>query len=162
MKAKLIEFDEECPSCGGTGLYDGMAERGGAAVVCHTCKGTGCHRFKHEYKPFIRRKKRAGVERVYEVNPGIIIGIGNGHALTDFGGMPYFEWEAGLKFPAGSENRNFTCPAWWYQSANYKLKPDWDECNAALGCSFSRCPCFKNKRACWARWDDVIGRSADA
>ena len=41
MGEHVIEFDCECESCKGTGLYVGMAEREGSAVVCHTCKGTG-------------------------------------------------------------------------------------------------------------------------
>lgn len=30
----------ECQACKGTGLYKGMAERDGAAVVCSHCHGT--------------------------------------------------------------------------------------------------------------------------
>ena len=50
----------------------------------------------------------------------------------------------------GSEDRKSTCPAWWFQRADYGLKPRWDECK--LG-SFTACPSFKDKGACWARWD---------
>ena len=153
---KVIKFDEQCQSCSGTGLYKGMGERDGAAVVCHTCKGTGCHHFKHAYDEFTGRKPRPGIRRVYEVNPGICIGAGNGHTLEQFGGVPHEDWDAGKPFPAGSENREFTCPAWWYQSADYKKKPDWDECNTSLGASFSRCPHFGNKAQCWERWDREI------
>ena len=49
---KVIEFDEKCKSCKGTGIYVGMAERDGAGIVCHTCKGTGCHHVKFEYEDF--------------------------------------------------------------------------------------------------------------
>ena len=48
----VIEFDEKCKSCKGTGLYVGLAERDGAAVVCHTCKGTGKHHVRIEYDDF--------------------------------------------------------------------------------------------------------------
>lgn len=150
---KIIEFDERCQSCNGTGLYVGMGERDGAAVVCHTCGGTGCHKFKHEYEEFIQRTSRKGVKRVYEINPGICIGEGRGHKLKDFGGMPIKEWLSGSQFVAGMENRKFTCPCWWYQSADYKLKPQWQECDDSLGLSFSGCSHFSQKEKCWERWD---------
>ena len=150
---KTIEFDEKCPSCKGTGVYVGMAEHDGAAVVCHTCKGTGCHHFEHIYEEFDGKKLDVKIKRVYEVNPGICIGVGNSaqYILEDFGGMPYSQWFNGRPFPPRSENRSFTCPAWWYQSANYEKKPNWDEC-IFVG-SFSSCEHFCNKGACWARWD---------
>jgi hypothetical protein len=153
---KTIEFDEECPSCRGTGLYVGFAEKDGFAVVCHTCDGTGKHHFEHTYNEFTYRKDVQGVKRVLETNPGIGIGIGTteeGEILTfeSFGGMPYLEWVAGLPFPKGSEMRNYICPAWWYQGADYKQKPDWNECRG-VG-SFSSCKCFKTKEKCWERFD---------
>ena len=135
---EAIEFDEKCKSCGGTGLYVGMAERDGAAVVCNSCKGTGCHHFRHVYENFIKRKSRRGVEWVYEANPGIIIGKGNGkYHLKDFGGLPMEDWIQEGKFPPGTENRRFTCPAWWYQNVDYERKPKWKEC-IGIG-SFSQC-----------------------
>ena len=152
-KTITIEFNEVCQSCNGTGLYVGMAERDGAAVVCHDCRGTGCHKFHHKYEEFVIRKERSGVERVFQTNPGICIGRGNGHRLADFGGMPLKEWEQGLPFVAGTENRKFTCPCWWYQSADYDRKPEWKECEDMLGRTFSGCPHFGKKAECWARWD---------
>jgi hypothetical protein len=148
-----LEYDCECSLCRGTGLYVGLAERDGAAVVCHTCKGTGQVKRKIVWRDFTGRKPRGGVLRVFENNPGICIGGGKDkqHALSDFGGMPHDEWEAGNPFPPESENRRFTCPAWWYQSVDYEKKPKWDTC---IGCgSFSGCKHFGNKEACWARWD---------
>jgi len=54
-----------------------------------------------------------------------------------------------------SENRLFTCPAWWYQSADYEKKPRWKEC---LVCgSFSSCNSFVEKEKCWKRWDVEFG-----
>jgi hypothetical protein len=47
--------------------------------------------------------------------------------------------------------RKYTCPAWWYQSADYKKKPNWKEC---LACgSFSSCKHFSIKQNCWDRFD---------
>lgn len=154
-----IDLNVECPHCGGTGLYMGMAERNGAAVVCHQCKGTGCYHFVYEYKEFIRRKVHKEAQRVFQHNPGIAIGekADGSLKLEDFGGMHYQAWWDGKPFPAGSEMRSFTCPAWWYQSVNYKLKPDWNEC-AGPGSSFSACEHFGSKGHCWARWDREFGR----
>ena len=149
-----IEFDEVCPSCKGTGLYVGIGERNGAAVVCHICGGTGCHHFVHEYEDFEKRSPKPGVKRVYRVNPGICIGEGNRCRLEDFGGMPYRDWDGGLPFPVWSEDRAHTCPAWWYQAADYDKKPHWKECGWG---SFSHCEHFPDKSACWERWDKEFG-----
>ena len=147
----VIEYDQKCESCQGAGIYVGLAEREGAAVVCRTCEGTGCHHTKIEYDDFTGRVMREGVKRVYEVNPGICIGEGNGHKLSDFGGENYEDWLADGSLAVGTENRRYTCPCWWYQSADYTKKPKWKEC---LGCGiFSRCEHFKHKDECWARWD---------
>ena len=145
-----IEYKCKCGSCKGTGIYVGMAERSGAGVVCSTCKGTGCRHVVIEYEDFDERVRRDDVERVYQVNSGICIGKGEGLSLEDFGGLPYDAWRDGAPFQAGMENRKFTCPAWWYQSADYKRKPNWDECGWG---AFSACKHFGNKQACWDRWD---------
>lgn len=153
-----IEFDEVCKSCKGTGLYSGMGERDGAAVVCHTCHGTGRHHFEYDYEEFKRRSSPPkSVVRVYRVNPGIGIGEGKGHRLTDFGGIPIKAWLAGGEFPPGTEDRGHTCPAWFYQSADYKKKPDWATCGFG---SFCDCDSFKNKEKCWERWDKEFGGDA--
>jgi len=155
MSKITIEHDEVCPSCKGTGLYVGMGERNGAAVVCHKCNGTGCYRYVHTFEPFEKRRKREKVKRVYETNPGICIGEGRECRLEDFGGMPFEKWLEGKPFPKRSENRKYTCPAWWYQSADYDKKPRWDEC---IGCgSFSRCGSFSKKEKCWEKFDKMGG-----
>ena len=161
MAHHTIEYDEQCKSCGGTGLFIGMAERDGAAIVCHTCEGTGCHHVKIEYNDFEGIQSRSDVKHVFENNPGICLGNSKGEkipfTLKDFGGMPYRDWVDGLKFPKNSENRRRTCPCWWYQCADYKKKPEWDECMKSLGWTFSKCPHFENKVQCWDRWDKEFG-----
>ena len=148
---KTIELIEQCPACGGTGLYIGIGERDGSAVVCHKCKGTGEFKFTHSYEDFIGKKDiPKPVERVFQYNPGITIGKNETLSLSDFGGMPYKEWAAGFDFPEKSEMRKFTCPAWLYQGANYELKPNWKECGFG---AFSGCPSFAQKEKCWERWD---------
>ncbi len=152
---KTIEFDEKCKACNGTGLYKGMGERDGFAVVCRKCNGSGCFHFKHEYEDFTERTTRAGIEQVLEINPGICAGVGKEgqYNYKDFGGMPYKDWVEGKPFIPGMEMRQFTCPAWWYQTADYKKKPEWGECT--IGGAFSSCPYFDNKEACWERWDTL-------
>ena len=152
MSHHIIEYNESCKSCGATGLYVGLAERDGAAVVCQVCKGTGCAHVKIEYDDFTVRRGRAGVTRVVEVNPGIVIGRGHDgqYSLADFGGMSYDAWSRGEPFPHKSENRAFTCPAWWYQYANSALKPAWKECGFG---AFSACQHFGAKAKCWERFD---------
>jgi hypothetical protein len=150
------EHDEVCKACGGTGLYQGMAESPGFAVVCNKCNGSGCFHYIHTFETFKKRKRKKEIITVLQTNPGIKTGCGimkNGDALDydSFGGMKYGEWNKGKPFPKKSEMRRFTCPAWWYQSADYKKKPDWEECEFG---SFSRCSHFKTKDKCWERWDN--------
>lgn len=144
----VIEFDEECSACKGTGVFQGMAERDGFAVVCHKCGGTGKSHFIHEYQEFTGRKEREGITNILQTNPGIMVGKGVG---LEFGGISYEQWKIDGKFPKGSEMRNFTCPAWWYQSADYKKKPKWDRC--IICGSFSNCKYFEDKSKCWELWD---------
>ena len=144
MSHYVIDYDEACKSCNSTGLYKGLAERDGFAVVCHTCEGSGKHHVKIEYDDFEERKKRDDVTRVLEVNPGICVGpageLGGPIAEDQFGGQPYDQWFLGHPFSAGMEMRNYTCPAWWYQSADSDKKPNWNECIG--GGSFSSCQSF--------------------
>lgn len=157
MGHHIIEFDEQCKSCQGTGLYVGMAKRDGVAVVCHTCKGTGCHHVKIEYDDFEGRRERNGVKHVVEYNPGFVIGESKEKQLKlqDFGGMSYRDWFSGRPFAPGMENRMFSCPAGWYQSVDCKLKPSWDDTQQQCipWGSFSNCKHFGKKHRCWARWD---------
>lgn len=156
MSEHIVEYDCICESCGATGLYCGFAERDGAAVVCRECNGTGKKHVKFRYRDFEGKKPRKDIKRVFQANPGITVGAGETKThetliLEDFGGMPYEDWLAGKRFPEKSEMRRFTCPAEWYQSVDYKRKPDWKEC---ICCGvFSGCKNFVNRSACWARWD---------
>lgn len=152
---KTIEYEAECSNCNSTGLYQGFAEQEGFAIVCRTCKGTGCRSVKVEYTPFRNRRDIQNINRVLESNPGIGVGIDKERDLTieSFGGITYKEWAGGLGFPRGTEMRNYTCPCWWYQHTDHTKKPNWDECNKSLGRSFSNCPSFENKEKCWERFD---------
>ena len=138
----------ECSSCEGTGVYSGMGEPPEVGVVCSSCRGTG--EYIYHYKPFKERKPNHKVKRVLRIDPGIKAGD-----REDFGGMSYADWLKGKPFPPKSEMRLYVCPAWWYQIANYDLKPGWDAC-IGIG-SFSDCDSFKCRAACWTRFDDENG-----
>ena len=156
-----IEIVRQCKACDGTGIYVGLAERDGAGVVCHKCKGTGREVLTINAAPFASRVARNDIKRVYAVNPGIVIGEGKDkqYKLSDFGGKPYIDWLVDPTFLPGAENRKFTCPARWYQSADYDLGPNWEEC---LGCgSFSNCDHFGEKEKCWQRWDEEFREKAE-
>ena len=157
MAKKRIVIDEKCPACNGTGIFVGMAEKDGAGVVCHKCNGTGCFRFVHEYEEFEKREERIGIRRVFETNPGIMIGENEHLGLKDFGGVSYRDWLDGKPFPDKSEMRKFTCPAWWYQCVHNYLRPHWDECYSALGGRYSDCKHFADKEKCWERFDKERG-----
>lgn len=153
-----ITVKHECGSCRGTGLYSGMGESEGAAIVCHHCKGLGFR--VSEFIEFTGRKELPNVVRVYQANPGIKIGAGNGFELEDFGGVPAADWAQGNPFPAGAEMRAFTCPRWWFQCAG-SVSLDWNICNSNIGQSFSQCQHFPDKGLCWARWDKEQAATGD-
>ena len=79
----------ECSSCRGTGLYSGMCEGDGVAVVCITCAGTGCETIS--YKPFERRRGKQGIHTVRRSRGSFIsAGVGPvGNPIT------YQEFQAG-------------------------------------------------------------------
>ena len=143
----------ECSKCFGTGLYQGMGEREGVAVVCHQCLGTGS--FTIEWEPFTGRKPMPGIERVFETNPGVTLGNSPGYLLEDLGGLSYAEWQINPTFPRGSEVRAVACPAQWAQST-WKAKPGWSEC-VGIGQDFKECSRFRLRAVCWARWDREKG-----
>jgi hypothetical protein len=81
--------ESECTACDGTGLYRGMCEPDGVAVVCLACDGTGCAIIK--YRPFTKRKGRRGVKTVRQ-SGGRIIAAGAGPAG---GSVTYEEFRKG-------------------------------------------------------------------
>lgn len=156
---KKVEVDIVCKDCNGTGIYKGFAEGDASGVVCYDCKGTGKYHYIFEYEEFIKRKKRDGIEWVYETNAGIKVGQGDGYVYSDFGGMSYEDWlQCNGKFLRGSEMRKFNCPAWWNQNVSDSSKPKWcyDEYGFCFG-AFSSCKQFENMSECWARWDKESG-----
>lgn len=154
---KRIELKIKCQSCGGSGVFIGMAERDGIAVVCNTCKGTGCFNYAFEYEDFVERENKRGIKHILRTNPGICVGTegkeGKEYKFEDFGGISYSEWKE-LKdptnFPKNTEMRNFTCPKWWCQCAGKEYKNE----NCHFGGYFSDCKYFSSKELCWKDYDE--------
>lgn len=139
-----------CTECDGTGLYVGFAESEGTAVICKRCKGSGEVKRMFRYEEFTKRRMRSDVKRVYATNLGFTL-----NAERDTYGMPYADWHNGQSFPVASEDRQRTCPAWWYRSADCSRKPEWPECGNG---AFPGCQHFGSKAACWVRWDKEFGQ----
>ena len=140
---------EECPACNSTGIYAGFGERDGAGVVCRKCGGTGY--VLHSYTEFCGKIKRNDIKRVYQINPGILIGEGGEYKLEDFGGIPYEQWWAN-GFPKGSEMREFCCPKWWCQLVG-GCDSTFEWCEVLPGQRFDSCPRLKDKEECWEKYD---------
>jgi hypothetical protein len=73
VRHKKIERERE--DCRGTGLYSGMCEGEGVAVVCLGCGGTG--RQIVEYVPFVKRRGRKDIKTVRQ-SRGTFIATGVG------------------------------------------------------------------------------------
>lgn len=71
----MITVKTECESCRGTGLYSGMCEGEGVAVICLGCNGTGCAEVA--YKPFVKRRGRRDIKTV-RLSRGSFIATGVG------------------------------------------------------------------------------------
>lgn len=141
----------ECKSCDGTGLYVGMAEQDGSAVVCSSCKGTGRYKHMFTYTEFTQRKTRDDVKRVYATSAGYChtpedITTEEGK-LIEFskGGASYSDWLKGAEL---KPIKNLYCPlqftgqAW---KAQY-CKDNW------FG-SIMSCPNRHNMEKCWKEWE---------
>lgn len=164
---KCIEKDIECQSCDGTGVYTGMAENGGAAVVCRTCKGTGKYHYKFEYKEFTGLKKREDIKRVY------ISGYGYGLAPKKINfdkvgevdltkeGVSYEEFLEGKR---PEHIRSFGCPMMCDQGACYRLDGFTKKCyekGLSAGGYFTDCKYFKNRDKCWDLFDQSVDKEED-
>lgn len=72
----------ECSSCGCTGLYSGLSEPKGTAVICCECGGTGCKEIK--FILFNKRKGRRGIQTIRRSRGSFIAtGVGpTGESIT--------------------------------------------------------------------------------
>lgn len=152
-----IKLKIECQECGGTGVYQGFAERDGAGVICNCCRGSGCEHYEFEYKKFKGRKKSDKIKRVFISGYGYCVGIkpvtlDNG-IFVDFSkeGVSYKEFLAG-KMP--EHIKHFGCPMIADQGACHGIKGFTDICNNLNGGFLqliSECK-HKNKIECWERF----------
>jgi DnaJ-class molecular chaperone len=82
----MKKIKQECDSCSGTGLYSGMCEGRGNAVVCLTCSGRGW--YYHAFIEFTKRKKMRGIKEIRESRGTFIAtgvgGIGKAMTYTQF------------------------------------------------------------------------------
>lgn len=134
----------ECKQCDGTGLYVGMAERDGAAVVCYRCKGTGKDHI--EFVPFVSRLepkkpvKRVHVSRGYVLSPN--------HADCD-GGVPYDQWKPGKVIPA---DERLYCPMLYTHQEYCAFRDEHGSARPGIGQRISDCEMWKVKEACWVKF----------
>lgn len=157
---KTIEMIIECPSCKGTGVYLGLAESKGVAVVCNKCKGTGAYNYVYSYNEFTGRKIKDNVKRVYLSGGVYKIGLGKlnfgdgiGEIDMDKEGVSYAKFLNG-KMP--THIKKLGCPMLVDQGACHEIKGFTEECdklnngwvNYIPECKYSP---FKEK--CWERFE---------
>lgn len=147
-----------CPSCKGTGVYRGMAEGAGTAVVCYKCNGSGCYDYKYTYEEFTERKLRDDVKRVYLNNTGYMINLGKidydniGILDMDKEGISYEEFLDG-KMPKNIEK--LACPLRSEQSACHDIDGFIKECERLNGKYITKitdCRMYGNHNDCWNRF----------
>ena len=88
-----------CVSCDNTGLYAGMCEAKGTAVICQECEGKGWHWLS--YKPFVTRAKRKGIKSI-SISRGTFLPTGVGKVGES---MTYAQFEAKFPDKVGAENK---------------------------------------------------------
>jgi hypothetical protein len=156
--SKMITVCVECNSCGGTGLFQGMAEREGSAVICSSCNGSG--RETLSYTPFNARKFKKGVKRVFKSSFGYMHGVGKHDckdgSIIDFdaGGCSYEEWLNGTE-PKPVET--LYCPYIW---SNHGIgdEPLLDcKEDVKLGSRISDCKKYGSKAECWKEFNSKKG-----
>ena len=144
----------QCPNCKGTGLYQGMAERDGAAVVCYHCRGTG--QTKCSYEEFTGRKIKEGIKRVFAGSFGYVHGAKNvkfndtGIIRFEVGGCTYEEW---LNGATPKPVKDLYCPYIW-DNKGIGNEPV-SRCREIASCfgRISDCKHFGNKAKCWEEYE---------
>ena len=149
-KMKYMKVKVNCKSCGATGLYIGLAERDGAAVICTNCRGTGYQTIEEEL--FSERKLRDDVERVYTDGFGFVISSkdvttkdGSHYPFSQFG-CTYEEWLQG-KEPKILEC--CSCPHMLYNEKAKEFYAHRCDRNILLGQRFQECKLWNEKENCW-------------
>jgi hypothetical protein len=148
MSNHPISLDVVCKSCGGTGLYVGLAERDGAAVVCTTCTGSG--KAVYQYQPFQGRMAAPSSVTSVHVGRGYVLGA---DPRCD-GGVPIGDYEPGMVVPADEQ---LYCP-YLYTSQAWCARPEVLYPGSApsaplmLGSRISECKHWDDKAECWRRF----------
>ncbi len=159
---ETIKMQIECPYCKGTGVYVGMAEGRGAAVMCHRCDGTGAYEYSYSYNEYTGRKVKEGVSRVYLSSGGYKIGTGEinfdgiGEIDMDKEGISYLDFINGKK---PEHIKKLLCPMQADQIACHNKEGFVDECNKLNGNRISmltECKMQPEKGKCWERFENEI------
>ena len=151
----IIIGDVECNKCHGTGLYQGLAERDGAFVVCHSCNGKGCIEFKEIFHKLFTRKKQSKCKRVYSRGCSVVITdkdvTSRDNIFMPFSkyGCSYKDWLEGVKpIPL----KFIDCPYLEDRSLQTKDKNSLYKIrckdNVGFG-SINECKLFHEKEKCW-------------
>ena len=145
---KTIEI--ECPSCKGTGLYVGMCEREGSAVVCTTCGGKGYTTYS--YNEFTGKKVKEGVKRVFKKTCGYVHGAedyttpeGKVIHFSQYG-CTYEEWLNG-KEPKPMEE--LYCPYVYYNKGIGSEPLEKCRGNLSEWGMITKCKLYFDKENCW-------------
>lgn len=146
-EGRKIGADAQCGACEGTGLYVGMAERDGTAVVCYRCHGTG--QVLVEWIPF---QGRQPVPRdVTRVHVARGYGLSSRHPKCQ-GGLPVAEWAPGAHVPA---DELLYCP-YLYTHQEWCAHPVRDGVRGSAplraGDVISACRYWSTKAECWAQF----------
>lgn len=153
----------QCDDCGGTGLYIGLAERDGNAVVCNNCRGRGY--IMSSAIPFTSKKHRHDVKRVF-LPLDICVD------RSSRGGVDYADWlkSESAVLSKGTEMRSYTCPMEYKHlsmSRNFHTLVDFpvklrEKCNRCVDfdCGNSeyvnfedKCVHYQTKHKCWNEID---------
>lgn len=170
LKIKVPKIKVNCDSCGGTGLYRGMAEGGKSAVVCHSCNGQGWMMAREagkEYRVFTERRHMPNCKRVYLGCFGY--GITDEDFTDEKGrtvhfsqyGASYKDWKKGVK---PTHIKELYCPYIAYNRGmgNEPLGKKCEEgCNGVhcLGRSITECKHYKDMLKCWEEFEAKGGKS---
>jgi len=157
---KKIEILIECPSCEGSGVYQGIAEGEGTGVICYKCKGSGAFLYQFEYRPFTGRKIIEGIDRVYLNGLGYKLGLGKipfsngiGEIDMDQEGVSYSEF---LNGEVPKHIKKLGCPMMADQSACHAKKGFVNKCEQLNGGwvgRLSECRKQPRKAECWKRFE---------
>lgn len=150
----IKQFKRECPTCTGTGLYQGMCERGSLAVVCNQCDGQGFSMI--QYRVFTGRTKREGVTHVIARATGVALDENYVPKEWMITADEFYESLASEAFSdLQKQLRPYSCPAQVMQQVLNRSASDLVE---PLGCpgfgyTFTSCKYYEDKAHCWAKVD---------